>query len=360
MRRYFVTAILVGACSEPTSMQTARPRNSPVPAPSAPGLPQPGDARRAVLAVTDFRVCLARDARRISCWVSGEDPDRSSGNLVERNHALAADIAVLAGGKSHVCALDATGAVWCWGNNDHGQLGTGGKPHSDEPIRVGLPGPATDLTLGYETSCALVGGKPYCWGELEQGGAPQRTPHQVEIPRLASRLAITMNMLVAISDSAVHFYDTAFLTERAMVEKAEAPAPALGAVREVQLRALSGCALGVDGTVTCWNGMPPSDTSSRIRRPALAGRRVRQLATLQNGACALMVDDVLVCWGGVPGDLDEPHEGIREIPWEAPRVVPLDGEKITAIAATSYGLCAAVASGGVTCWGHDMVRGHAR
>lgn len=329
-------------------------------APSTPGAAAGLDARRSVLAVADFRVCLARDARRISCWVSGDDPDRGSGNPVERNHALAADIAVLAGGKSHVCALDVTGGVWCWGKNDRGQLGIGDKPHGDEPMRVGLPGPATDVALGSETSCALVGGTPYCWGELEHGESPQRTPLHVAIPRPASRLAITMNTLVAISDGLVHLYPTAFLTERAMVEKAEAPAPALGVVRDVQLRALSGCALGVDGTVTCWTGMPPSDTSSQLRRPALAARRVRQLATLQNGACALTVDDLLVCWGVVPGDLDEPHEGIREIPWEAPRVVPLDGEKIIAIAATSYGLCAALASGGVTCWGHDMVRGRAR
>lgn len=31
----------------------------------------------------------------------------------------------IACGRQHVLALDAKGRVWCWGNNDKGQLGLG-------------------------------------------------------------------------------------------------------------------------------------------------------------------------------------------------------------------------------------------
>ena len=40
-------------------------------------------------------------------------------------------------GSGHSCAIDALGYAFCWGNNDHYQLGDGTKaPHSDpRPVK---------------------------------------------------------------------------------------------------------------------------------------------------------------------------------------------------------------------------------
>ncbi len=45
-------------------------------------------------------------------------------------------IVELAAGRNHFCARDASGAVWCWGDNSQGQLGDGTTTSRDQPVRV--------------------------------------------------------------------------------------------------------------------------------------------------------------------------------------------------------------------------------
>jgi alpha-tubulin suppressor-like RCC1 family protein len=71
----------------------------------------------------------------------------------------------LAAGGQHTCALDASGGVWCWGNDQSGQLGDDGAVDSAVPVRVAsLASGATALAAGTAHTCALVGGRVRCWG----------------------------------------------------------------------------------------------------------------------------------------------------------------------------------------------------
>lgn len=55
---------------------------------------------------------------------------------------LLGNVAAVAPGARHVCALKKDGTVWCWGKNDRGQLGDGTKVDSAYPVKVvGLPPP---------------------------------------------------------------------------------------------------------------------------------------------------------------------------------------------------------------------------
>jgi alpha-tubulin suppressor-like RCC1 family protein len=42
-------------------------------------------------------------------------------------------------GFGHSCGLDHGGALWCWGTNALGQLGTGSDSASSVPVRVAVP-----------------------------------------------------------------------------------------------------------------------------------------------------------------------------------------------------------------------------
>lgn len=71
-------------------------------------------------------------------------------------------------GPAHACAIDAMGAVWCWGQNDHGQadptrIGTSPTP----PVAIGGVTHATELVLGPSHSCALAAEGLVCWGWRE-------------------------------------------------------------------------------------------------------------------------------------------------------------------------------------------------
>jgi len=80
----------------------------------------------------------------------------------------------LAAGNAHVCAIDSTGAAYCWGSNGGGQLGIN-STRSLVPVAVTTSGVLSGVTLtqiaaGYAHTCAVSSaGAAYCWGANGNG-----------------------------------------------------------------------------------------------------------------------------------------------------------------------------------------------
>ena len=78
---------------------------------------------------------------------------------------------------THTCAIANAGRVYCWGGAGRGQAGSLGsgtpKKHIEPRLVHGLPGVALQVEVGISHSCALMnnGGKKevYCWGNNEMG-----------------------------------------------------------------------------------------------------------------------------------------------------------------------------------------------
>ncbi len=72
---------------------------------------------------------------------------------------------------SHSCALTADGGVFCWGDNNNGQLGNGNAgDRSIAPAPVAGGATYRALAVGREFSCAVTtAGVPQCWGLNERG-----------------------------------------------------------------------------------------------------------------------------------------------------------------------------------------------
>ena len=94
---------------------------------------------------------------------------------------------VRTGSRSQTCAITDVGGLYCWGNNDSGtvSLGVGsGDPVVSTPAAVtGMDSGVTDVNLGAGSICAVKGGAVYCWGtnafgELgtDSGGFPVTVP----------------------------------------------------------------------------------------------------------------------------------------------------------------------------------------
>jgi len=81
-----------------------------------------------------------------------------------------------------ICALTLSGQVFCWGYNYFGELGNGSLYDSLVPVRVGNLTSVSAISAGSDHACAIVDGAAYCWGfnssgELGDGsGADQRLP----------------------------------------------------------------------------------------------------------------------------------------------------------------------------------------
>jgi alpha-tubulin suppressor-like RCC1 family protein len=77
------------------------------------------------------------------------------------------------GGGAHVCAVLASRQVTCWGENGHGQLGTGDIVPSMWPslaLAFGEDFIPERLVLGDDHSCATsADGAVTCWGSNQHG-----------------------------------------------------------------------------------------------------------------------------------------------------------------------------------------------
>ncbi len=99
---------------------------------------------------------------------------------------LSSDVAQIVAGADFACALAVGGSVWCWGNNDRGQLGPGAPVGpSATPVPVQFSGGLTPsaLAAGDAHVCAVMT-DPYetvqCWGDNSQGQlgvGPSGPPH---------------------------------------------------------------------------------------------------------------------------------------------------------------------------------------
>jgi len=81
----------------------------------------------------------------------------------------------ISSGYSNVCALDSTGKAYCWGQGGQGQLGNGSIANSLLPVAVTSSGTLAGKTLikiysGLNNACAIdTDGALYCWGQNQYG-----------------------------------------------------------------------------------------------------------------------------------------------------------------------------------------------
>ncbi len=118
------------------------------------------------------------------------------------------NIATITLGGEHACAIDVIDHIYCWGRNHHGQLGNATTNNSLSPVQVvGIEGsPALHnvkaITGGIRHSCALDrGGHVYCWGANSDGQVGNNTNTDVSSPVVVNRIGDTLDNVAAITSS---------------------------------------------------------------------------------------------------------------------------------------------------------------
>ena len=85
-------------------------------------------------------------------------------------------------GRTSACALRTGGQLWCWGNNESGQIGDGTTTTRLVPTQVGKGVTWTTVDVGTSHACGLSGDRLWCWGADYRGpsGGPTMTPTRVD------------------------------------------------------------------------------------------------------------------------------------------------------------------------------------
>jgi alpha-tubulin suppressor-like RCC1 family protein len=143
------------------------------------------------LATGDRHTCVLTLQKTVLCWGRNEFHELGDGTNVRRPTpvevvGVTGAIAITAG-EHHTCALLSSGRAVCWGSNSAGQLGNETISLRDDygipPVRVALDD-VSAIDAGGTHTCAIAGGRPFCWGWNNNGqvGDLDREPRYTPFP----------------------------------------------------------------------------------------------------------------------------------------------------------------------------------
>ncbi len=222
-------------------------------------------------------------------------------------------------GAAHICALTGTDSLWCWGDNSHGQLGTGSISASSPPVQVtGLGGPVSRFSTGAYHTCAIVNSTVKCWGEGSDG--------QLGQGQYADRASPV-----------------------SVVDLSDAKAVSAGETHT--------CALTTGGAAKCWgsNNTGQLGTDDHVSANTARGvvgmtTDVTVIAAGSGYTCAKHGGDSVQCWGSnIYGKLGDGTNDFSA----TPVAVRISGADVVDIRAGIDHTCALLQNGDVKCWGYN-------
>jgi len=221
----------------------------------------------------------------------------------------------------HVCALDTQRLAWCWGRNDHGQLGDGTTRARNRPAKVTGSIRYRSIHSGNAFTCAVsVDSIAYCWGYNGRGnlGVGVADPLSHPVPRAIAR---GVAVLATGSDHA--------------------------------------CGVDADGSAFCWG----DDFRARLGSDAAVAKGGSGAPVPVNGVhrfmavsagvahtCGLTPAGLVFCWGSnAEGEL-----GSDPLPsyWRDPAAAVIP-PLVSLSAGTAEHTCGITSSGRAWCWGSD-------
>ncbi len=125
------------------------------------------------------------------CWGTGIVGDGSEGPVPVPTRVFGGlAFTQLSANDTYFCGVTTSGEVYCWGRNQHGQLGNGTQMDGFVPRRVDRTDHFVSVSTAQSHACALtIRGSAYCWGrndryELGDGTTTQRlSPTRVRMFR---------------------------------------------------------------------------------------------------------------------------------------------------------------------------------
>ena len=321
-----------------------------LPAAVAAGALSPGE-RFTELSAGGLHTCGRTSYGRVYCWGDnyrgqlgdGQRPnDQNTPSAVEMGARSTGERFVkVTAGNEHTCGLSGKGDAYCWGYDEHGQLGNGaGVNGADTPVLV-LQGDRQPgehfifLRAGSNHTCGLSDrGKAYCWGYDNDGqlgnGATvtedQHEPSAVEVSALSPG-----ERFLSLTGGDKHT-----------------------------------CGVTSSGRAFCWGKNSSAELGSGqastvdedaprpVDMSALGDDLFISLNAGEHFTCGLTVRGHAYCWGG--GGAGQLGVGVWDAVFRGPVMMDLSqmpGDRFVNLAAAPDHTCGHTSSGMAFCWGRD-------
>ena len=273
--------------------------------------------------------CAVLTSGGLACWGRNASGQLGDGTIVDRptpvrvanasggllGDILSTRVASVAGGYYSTCAVLVSGAVLCWGSNNHGLLGDGTTTTRLKPVSVtGVGGTGTlsgisAVSSGGVTMCALqASGGVVCWGYNELGavgdGSTTVRFSPVQVKGVGgsgtlsgvSAISTSNRTACALVSGAVYCWGAALdgsVTASGVTPSQVPGAGGSGTLSDVS--SISGdsnqtCGVLSSGNVVCWRTGVASMSRSGVIALAGGGNSTH---------CSLLDAGSIRCWGGI-------------------------------------------------------------
>jgi alpha-tubulin suppressor-like RCC1 family protein len=351
------------------------------------------------LAAGNAFTCALTATGGVKCW--GQNGYGSLGNGQTSGVSLAAVDAVglssgvqtISAGGYHACAITTANALLCWGLNEFGQLGSGSSiaQGSGSPVEpTAVTSTVSAMAIGDDHSCVVVAstGGVKCWGRNSYG--------QLGVdPAATSTTGVAVDVFGASSGFkavAVGDYHSCAITTQGAVKcwgrndfgEIGSAGPASGSTYQpVTVAGLSSAAVAVVGGhnytcamtdlggVQCWgndqgfgylgNGSESGTSAVPVDAVGLSSGAVALSTSNSSYAShvsALTSGGAVLSWGlDEVGQLGDDPKTITATTSSDVPVAAVGVHNAIAVAAGDSHGCAALAAGGVMCWGQSTPAG---
>ncbi len=290
-------------------------------------------------------------------------------------------VVAMALGSNHSCSQMSDGSAYCWGGQQHGQLGNGaldlwGITYPDKVLTDNMapPRPIDNIAQiasgGGSHSCVLLEDKTMkCWGtnakgQLGLGVIGDSTPFPTSVPDLADVATMDVgrfNTCAALEDGTVKCWGR---NDRGQLgntvdEDISTPLTVAGLtdIQDVQIGINYVCALDGAGDVFCWGRNEWGQTGDgttvdrHVPNKVEGLSQVEQIATGGWHSCALLTDGTVQCWGfNMHGQLG--YGGADTVPHFEPVAIAGLVDVKSLHLGWKYS-CALLDDGTAKCWGNN-------
>jgi alpha-tubulin suppressor-like RCC1 family protein len=306
------------------------------------------------------------------------------GNTVNATTALVAatvnfdatgtfQVAKIAAGSGHSCAVTVDGVGFCWGDNIEGALGDNSFTNRLTPTAIAGGHTFSQISAGRLYSCALTGaGAAWCWGRNAAGALGNGTTASDSVPQPVSGgmvfQVITTGTGGGRQTCAINSAGTAYcwgadgngqLGNGAPLAAVSTPdaVQSMGTWTQLAAGAFYSCGVRTSGVASCWgadgfgqlgNGAPKANTDQPSA--VIGGLTFSQVAPGQVHTCGLS-GGAAYCWGAnLNGRLGQDTVTTTE------SLTPLavtGGLTFSSLVSGESFSCGLTAGGVAYCWGYN-------